>query len=624
MIREQFILDLHGELIVDNFAGGGGASTGIEMALGRCVDIAINHDPEAVALHEANHPQTRHYVEDVFAVDPVEVCKGRPVGLAWFSPDCTHHSKARGGKPRSKKIRGLAWVAVKWAATVRPRVIILENVEEFQTWGPLLPDGQPCPARKGQTFRSFIGQLERLGYRVEWRELRACDYGAPTIRKRLFLIARCDGSPIAWPEPTHGDPVTAQQRGLKQWRTAAECIDWTIPCPSIFERKRPLAEATCRRIAKGIMRYVVNAADPFIVPLTHHGSVRVESIHEPFRTVTGAHRGEKALVVPYIQHIQHGSSSGGVMPADEPMRTVTATPKGGGMALVAPQIINVANSKTTGRGPNAWSPEEPLRTVTASPGFAIAAAHLSKYYGEKSPNEVRGVDLNEPLHTQSTENRFALVSAFLAKHYTGVVGTDLRQPTPTVTSVDHNALVAASMVKMRGSNVGDRADAPLHTISAGGTHHALVAAHIQRDYGQSVGHDVRDPMGTVTAGGGGHAALVRAFLVKYYGNEKEGVSLREPMHTVTAKDRMGLVTVAGEDWQIWDIGMRMLAPRELYRAQGFPDSYLIDIPYNGKPLTKTAQVRMCGNSVCPPLAKALVAANVPEMAVWFKGERKVA
>lgn len=515
MIRPQFTLDLHNELIVDNFAGGGGASTGIELALGRCVDIAINHDPEAIALHTANHPQTRHYIEDVFAIDPASVTQGRPVGLAWFSPDCKHFSKAKGGAPRSKKIRGLAWVAVKWAAAVAPRVIILENVEEFQQWGPLLDDGSPCPARKGETFQEFVGQLVRLGYAVDWRELRACDYGAPTIRKRLFLIARCDGRPIVWPEPTHADP--AKETRLLPWRTAADCVDWSVPCPSIFQRARPLADATCRRIARGIMRYVINSASPFIVNCANSKTTgrapNVWPLDEPARTITTSPG--FAVVAPFVQHIQHSSAAHGTMPLNEPMRTVTAAPKGGGMALVA---------------------------------------------------------------------------AFLAKHYTGVVGAPLTSPMPTVTTVDHNALVAASMVKMRGDNIGSAVDDPLHTISAGGTHHALV----------------------------------RAFLVKYYGNEREGETLREPLHTVTTKDRFGLVTVEGQDYAITDIGMRMLTPRELYRAQGFPDSYNIDAGYNGKPLTKTAQVRMCGNSVCPPLAQAIVRANAPEMAAWFRDDKHIA
>ena len=508
MITPQYLLPIAHEIVVDLFAGGGGASTGIEQAIGRHVDIAINHDPEAVALHQANHPQTQHYVSDVFEVDPVAVTDGRPVALLWASPDCKHFSKAKGGKPVSKKIRSLAWVVVKWARAVRPRVILLENVEEFQTWGPLGPDNRPCPERKGRTFKRWKSSLQQLGYTVEHRELRACDYGAPTIRKRLFLVARRDGVPIAWPEPTHGKPdsLPVRQRKLKPWRTAAECIDFSLPCPSIFERDKPLADATCRRIAKGIMRYVVDSAEPFIVPLTHQGGDRTESVRDPFKTITGAQRGEKALVVPHLTKY-HGESAG------------------------------------SGAG-------APFPTVTSN-------SFLKRPGG------------NPPM---------ALVSAFLAKHYGGVVGHGVEQPIGTVTTTDHHSLVTSNLVKLRGDNTGSGTSEPVHTISAQGTHHAEV----------------------------------RAFLIKYYGNEVDGVEITEPMHTIPTRDRFGLVTVHGERYAIVDIGLRMLTPRELYRAQGFPDDYIIDRGADGRPLTKTAQVRMCGNSVCPPLSRALVAANYRE------------
>ena len=420
------------ELIVDNFAGGGGASTGIEWALGRSPDIAINHSPEAIAMHQLNHPSTHHYCEDVWQVDPVEATQGRPVGLAWFSPDCTHFSKAKGGKPRSQKIRGLAWVVYRWAKAVRPRVICLENVEEFADWGPLV-DGLPCPVRKGLTFRRWWRQIENLGYTLDARELRACDYGAPTSRKRLFIVARCDGRPIVWPEPTHGP-------GLLPYRAAAECIDWSLPCPSIFDRQKPLVDATLRRIARGVMRYVVHARQPFLVavedrvvapvitPLTHQGNRRVHAASEPMPTITGAHRGEHALV-----------------------------------------------------------------------------------------------------------------AAFLAKHYGGheTPGSDLRRPMDTVTAKDHHA-------------------------------------------------------------------LVMAFLLKFYGTDQNPL-LREPLHTITSKDRFGLVTVHGEPHYIADIGMRMLQPPELFKAQGFPG----DVKLIGN---KTTQVRLCGNSVSPPVAAAIVRANMTETA----------
>lgn len=542
MIRDQFILDLHDELIVDNFAGGGGASTGIECALGRSPDMCWNHDPEAVAMHQANHPQTRHFCQDVFDADPVEACAGRPVGLAWFSPDCKHFSKAKGGKPRSKKIRGLAWVVVKWAATVRPRVIILENVEEFQAWGPLLADGSPCPERKGRTFGNWCARLRNLGYEIEWRELRACDYGAPTIRKRLFVIARCDGRSIVWPDPTHGAPdsLAVKSGHLKPWRVAAECINWNLPCPSIFERKRPLADATCRRIAKGIMRYVVNNPRPFIVPLTHHGGFRGIDLGQPIPTVTAAHRGEQALVAPVLT-----------------------------------EHANASNARS-------WQAGEPLRTQCA---------------------QVKG-------------GHFAIVQAFLAKHYTGVVGSELPKPIGSVTGVDHHSLVTAHVVRQFGGSVGNDPAVPMGTVVAGGGGKTLVAAsHLQKMRGTSTAQGAGEPLHTISAQGT-HFADVRAFLVKYYGNERDAHQFTDPLGTVTTKDRFGVVAINGEKYRIADIGLRMLAPRELFRAQGFPDSYVIgDDGRFGLNLTKTAQVRMCGNSVCPPLAAAIVAANVPEMIV---------
>lgn len=503
------ILRIHAdELIVDSFAGGGGASMGIELALGRSPDIAINHDPEAIAMHQANHPHTRHYCESVWDVSPKKATGGKPMGLAWFSPDCKHFSKAKGGKPVDKAIRGLAWVVIRWARDVRPRVIILENVEEFQTWGPLLENGKPCPMRKGFTFRRWLNELERLGYKVEFRELRACDFGAPTTRKRFFLIARCDGQPIVWPAPSHG-PGRAQP-----WRMAAECINWSLECPSIFDRERPLAENTMRRIARGLRRYVLESPDPFIVPLTHHGDRRVHPIGEPLPTVTGAHRGE--------------------------------------LALVSPSLVQVGYGEREGQAPRCLDIQQPLGTVVAQ--------------GQKH----------------------ALVTAFLAKHYGDRgqrPGSSMLEPFDTVTAVDHHSLIASHLVKMRGSLE---------------THHTTA-------------QDWREPAPTITAGGT-HLAEVRAFLIKYYGTDGDP-ELRQPLHTITTRDRFGIVTIRGEEYAIADIGMRMLAPRELFRAQGFPDTYRIEIEHNGKPLSKTAQVRMCGNSVCPPLAAALVRANLAELAI---------
>lgn len=491
IIRARFA----GELVVDNFAGGGGASTGIDAAIGRPVDIAINHDAAAIAMHRANHPGTRHYTEDIWAVDPREACGSRPVGLAWFSPDCTHFSRAKGTKPLRRDIRGLAWVVVRWAATVRPRVIVVENVEEFQTWGPLVGN-RPDPARAGKTFRSWLSRLSDLGYRVEFRCLVAADYGTPTTRRRLFLVARRDGGGIVWPEPTHGRGRAAS------WRPAADVLDWSIPCPSIFERRRPLAEATLRRIAAGIRRYVLDAAAPFIVPLTHQGThPQTRSVADPLVTVTGAHRGE--------------------------------------LALVSPTIVE-----------NSWNSRQ------VSP-------------------------VGRPLHTVTTQyNRFGLVAAFLNKHYGGVVGQGLGRPIGTVTSRDH---------------------------------HSLTTAFLSKFYGTATGSDCAEPMPTVLGGGGkagGHIAEVRVFLVGYYshgGSQHQGV--RDPLHTVTGKARFGLVTVAGVDYQIADIGLRMLQPHELFAAQGFPDDYEIAPYFNGRPLSKATQIALCGNSVCPQVAGAVVAAN---------------
>ncbi len=538
------------EIIVDNFAGGGGASTGIEMATGRSVDIAINHDPNAIAMHTTNHPDTLHYCESVFDIDPVAATAGRPVGLAWFSPDCRHFSKAKGSKPVKKEIRGLAWVVVRWALAKKPRVVMLENVEEFKTWGPLITaeDGteHPDPARAGETFAAFVAMLTTgidadhpallecfevlgfdinsidakrlqagLGYVVDHRELRASDYGAPTIRKRFFMVMRCDGQPVVWPEPTHGDPklLEVQSGHRKPWRTAAECIDWSIPCPSIFERKKPLAENTLKRIARGIQRFVIDNPTPFIVKCNHTSS---KTSYDCFR----------------------------------------------GQAL-----------------------DQPLQTITKTHGYAVAAPIIARQFGNSVGHSV---EESNGTVTAGGGGKSQLVSAFLAKHfggnYTGP-GADLGQPAHTVTTVDHHALVTSNLIKLRGTC---------------------------KD-----GQQVTQPMPTITAGGL-HIGEVRAFLLKYYGNEKEGVSLNDPLHTVTTNDRFGLVTVEGVDYQIVDIGMRMLQPHELYAAQGFPSWYIIDRDYTGTKYAKDKQVARCGNAVPPPFAEALVRANLPEMYIERK------
>ncbi|MEQ8345044.1 MAG: DNA cytosine methyltransferase [Sneathiellaceae bacterium] len=522
-------------IVVVGFAGGGGSSEGIKQAIGRDPDVGINHDPPAIAMHAANHPSTRHYCQNIWRADPCDVAAGRRVALAWFSPDCKHFSKAKGGRPVSRNIRDLAWVVVLWARRVRPAVLIVENVEEFQQWGPVDLDGRPCRERAGATFRQWVAELRRGGYRVEWRELRACDYGSPTIRKRLIVVARCDGLPIAWPAPTHGapqDPETVSGR-LQPWRTAAQVIDWSLPCPSIFltpeaaralkaaggpEVRRPLAAATLRRIARGTRRFVLDAAEPFIVPITHRGDDRVHGLAEPLRTVT--------------------------------------TTTGGEFSLVAPTLVQMGYGERAGQAPRVPGLDKPLGTVVAG-----GCKH-------------------------------ALVAAFLAQHNTGVTGHDARRP--------------------------------LSTITMRGTQQQIVAGHLVHLRHHSDARSIRDPLPTLTAGGGrgGHVAEVRAFLTKYYGAD-QAPQLTDPMHTVTTLPRFGLVTVtiAGEPWILADIGMRMLTPRELFRAQGFPDSYVIDLQVDGRPLSKAAQIRMAGNSVCPDVARALVAANLPAVAA---GERVVA
>ncbi|WP_339283019.1 DNA cytosine methyltransferase [Paenibacillus sp. FSL R5-0486] len=562
------------EIIVDNFAGGGGASTGIELATGRSVDIAINHDPAAIAMHEANHPDTQHYCESVWEVNPVEAVNGRPVGLAWFSPDCKHFSKAKGGKPVAKEIRGLAWVAVRWAATVKPRVIMLENVEEFTTWGPLTADGYPDKDQKGRTFRTFVNALRRQGYKVEWRELRACDYGAPTIRKRLFMVARRDGLPIVWPEPTHGAPDSPDVKTGKRlpWRTAAEIIDWSIPCPSIFVRKKPLAENTMRRIARGMQKFVIDNPEPFVMRVNFSGSNHhyCDSVNDPLKTITA--KNGWGLVTPYIARIGQTGYAGDRLQykATDPLTTITTKAE---HLLVTP----VLGVNTTGH-PGSY-PDEPLRTVT-------------------------------------TGNQHMLLNAFLAKHYGGNytgAGVSLDDLLHTVTTVDHNALVTAHIARHFGESIGSSVEKPIGTVTAGGGgKSAIVTSHLVKMRGTNTGQPVTDPLQTITAGGL-HFGEVRAFLMKYYGSVDNGQTVDQPLHTITTKDRFGLVTIQGVDYQIIDIGMRMLEPHELFAAQGFPSNYTIAVDANGQKYSKSAQVARCGNAVPPPFAQALVRANLPEL-----------
>lgn len=544
------------EIVVDNFAGGGGASTGIEIAIGRSVDIAINHDPAAIAMHRANHPTTEHYTEDVWKVDPVEACAGRPVALAWFSPDCKHHSKAKGGKPVSKKIRGLAWVAVKWAKAVKPRVIMLENVEEFQDWGRLDEKNRPDPRYKGETFRRFVGQLEKMSYHVEYRLLRACDYGAPTIRKRFFLIARCDGQKIVWPEPTHAAPDSIEVRmgSKKPWVPVSEVLDFSLPCPSIFASSeeimeqygiravRPLSENTMKRIARGLMKFVVNNPKPFIVSIGQTGFAgdgRQHSIDEPLRTVVS--KAEHCVCAPVLMRNNENAVGSD---AREPIGTITT---GGHHMLIAPSLI--------------------------------------QYHSEQS-EDVRGQTVDKPIMTVDSSNRYGLVEPFLIQTGYG----EREGQMPRVLDMDK----------------------PLGTVVAQSNKFAMAAAFVTQFNNNCDGQSMDAPLNTMTAKSN-HFGEVNAFLVKYYGSGDNAVSCELPAPTITAKDRMGLVTVHGEDYRIVDIGLRMLTPRELFDAQGFPPDYIIDVDADGKPYPKSEQVARCGNAVCPPIPTALVRANLPEL-----------
>lgn len=546
---------INGELIVDNFAGGGGASTGIELATGYSVDIAINHDPEAIKMHKANHPNTKHYCENVWAVDPVKACNGHPVGLAWFSPDCKHFSKAKGGKPKDKNIRGLAWVALRWAGLVRPRVIMLENVEEFKTWGPLNRRHHPIKSKQGRTFEKFVQQLTDLGYEVQFKELVAADYGAPTMRKRFFMIARCDGKPIIWPEPTHA-PVDSEEvkKGLlKPYVGAYTQLDFSLPCPSIFDTSeeikekygiravRPLAQKTMDRIARGLKKFVLDNPEPFIIQCNHGGERRPNDIREPMPTITGKHG--YGVVEPYLVQCKYNNEAQDVR---KPIGTLTTV---GSHLLVEPKLAPIIDKAYGGNYQGAGSKvDEPIDTITTVDHNRLIVPTLIQYHSETTQGEVRGQTIKEPVMTIDGSNRYGLVASFLSKFYKSGTGQNLREP--------------------------------LHTITT-------------------------SP---------GHFGEVRAFLIKYYG-EGTGQNIKEPLDTITSKDRFGLVTIEGVDYQIVDIGLRMLEPKELYGCQGFPDDYIIDHDYTGKTYPRSEQVRRCGNAVCPPIPAALVRANLPELCI---------
>ncbi len=594
-------------LFVDNFAGGGGASTGIEAAIGRSVDIAINHDRDAIAMHKVNHPTTKHLCEDVWDVDPVVECGGREVTLAWFSPDCKHFSRAKGGKPLDKNIRGLAWVAIRWAMSVRPKVIMLENVPEIQTWGPLDEQGKPIKERMGETFEGFLaalgsglpcahpaftecaealgfsldskeaGMIERgLGYEIEYKTLRSCDYGAPTTRTRFYMIARSDGKPIVWPTSTHAkkDSKAAKSGEKLPYNSAADCIDWSIPAQSIFERKKPLKENTLRRIARGIKKFVIDNPTPFIV--NYKFDNEPENVNSPLSTITAV--GNHSVVTPYITKFQQHSIGSDMA---EPIDTVMAGAQRFG--IVTPTIIPIGYGERKKQAPRVNSVEEPLGTVVTSGKHYLCAPTLIQYHSETSENEVRGQGVDEPIMTVDTTQRYALSCAHIMKNYGGGytgAGSDVGNPLDTVTAQDHNSLVTAHIMTMRNHMDGQPLDEPLSTVSCSGAHHAEV----------------------------------QAFLIKYFGT---GVakSVQEPLDTITEKDRFAIVTIHGEEYIISDIKMRMLQPRELFNAQGFPKDYVIDRDADGNPYPKNKQVARCGNAVTPQVPTALVRANLPEECV---------
>ena len=582
---------INGELVVDNFAGGGGASTGIELATGYSVDIAINHDPDAIKMHKANHPNTKHYCENVWAVDPVKACDGHPVGLAWFSPDCKHFSKAKGGKPKDKNIRGLAWVALRWAGLIRPRVIMLENVEEFKTWGPLNRRHHPIKAKQGKTFEKFVQQLTDLGYAVEFKELIAADYGAPTMRKRFFMIARCDGKPIVWPEPTHApaDSEEVKKGLLKPYVGAYTQLDFSLPCPSIFDTSeeikekygiravRPLAQKTMDRIARGLKKFVLDNPEPFIIQCNHGGERRPNDIRDPMPTITGKHG--YGIVEPYMVQIgQTGFAADRSKDVREPLTTIVSKNE---HCLIKSKLVPYMGTNTTNHP--GGSCKDPIHTITTGNQQCLISPTLIQYHSETAKDEVRGQSIEEPIMTGDSSNKYGLVTSFLHKYYDGGytgAGDSLTNPLPTVTSWDHNSMCAVNLIQMNN--------------------------HCD-------GRSVKDPIPTITAGDG-HFGEVRAFLIKYYG-QGTGQDVKEPLDTVTSRDRFGLVTINGTDYKIVDIGLRMLEPRELYGCQGFPDDYIIDHDYTGKKYSRSEQVRRCGNAVCPPIPAVLVKANLPELCV---------
>ncbi|MBK3506651.1 DNA cytosine methyltransferase [Pseudomonas sp. MF6747] len=689
------------EIVVDFFCGGGGAGTGLEMGLGRAVNVAKNHSPQAISMHTVNHPGAKHFTTDVFDGDPDTECGGKAVGWFHMSPDCTHHSQAAGGQPRKREIRNLSWIGLKWGGKKRPRVISLENVKQILQWGRLIakrdkatgrvvtldqvphptkkgkttnriaaPGEQvpvsnqflvPDPKQRGRTWRRFVALLEGMGYVVEWKVIRACDFGAPTSRERLFMIARCDGRPIVWPEPTHAKNPT---KGQQKWKTAADCIDFTDLGKSIFGRKKDLADATLRRVAKGMKKFVIDNPAPFIVPIANWSGEAVQSADEPLRTVTSYPKGGAFSVVsPIIAPATHHGSDRINDPL-APLPTVTCANRGE-LTLISPLMIGAGGPEYSGKP---VSVDQPTGTVTTQNHRAIAAAHLVKFrfddagkaLDEPLPTITSGGNyqrpagaahamgistvfmaqmnggfnttvaksIEEPMTTvTNTGSQQQLVSATLITNTTGHAPSDLAGPVPTVTTGQHHALVAANLVHLRGNCDARDVNDPLHTVSAGGQHHGLVSAFMERAFGGSVGQGLDDPAPTITAGGGGKSSLVSltlspeheagalrvaAFLISYYGTENTS-ACDSPAPTITTKDRLALVTVMvkGTPYVIVDICLRMLKPPELYKAQGFPAGYIITHGSDGKPFTITQQVHMCGNSVSPPPMSAIAQANDP-------------
>ena len=618
-------IDIFDEIIVDNFAGGGGASTGIELAAGRPVAIAINHDPDAILLHKTNHPYTEHLQASVWDVDPVEVCRGRPVGLAWFSPDCKHFSKAKGAALRDRNIRGLAWIVLRWAGTVRPRVIMLENVEEFQTWGPVRK-GKPVKKKAGETFRKWKQQLSDLGYVIEHRELVAADYGAPTTRKRFVLVARCDGKPIVWPERTHAprDSQEVKSGKCKPWRSAAEIIDWSLPSYSIFASKqeikekygvnavRPLADNTLRRVIRGVDKFTIKSGKPFIVQQKFSNAA--QDIDRPLTTVTavGAHELVEPVMAPFGVECNH-SGDGHIRDLIEPMGTVTAKHTGG---IAQPVMAPFTFSNTGG---SIGSPaSEPVHTIRSAGGQVLSAANLIQYHTEQS-EKVRGQAVTDPIQTVDASNRYGVASAQLVEYYGNGNPLDVQEPMHTVTAHDREAVVCTHIDKYFNGEYkgcGDRAGDPLSTVTAL-PRHGLCAAHVVKFKGQELGQYPADALNTITAQGLEYAEC-RAVLAKVepgrdLGNWPQIRSLLNKHCGYDLKDdEVILLIIRGIAYFIADITLRMLTPRELYSAMSFPDDYIIEVDYLGNEYPKSKQVARCGNAVCPTLAEAMTRANFPE------------